>query len=135
MKSLVIYHSYSGRTRTLAKKLAEETGAELYEVEYKKLPSKMGLFFGACPAAMRQKPSKKIKPITVNFTEYNNITIMGPIYAGHAAPPVNSVLYALPKGAAVNVRMVSAGGESSKQAMLKLAEKLGIKITEYIDEK
>ncbi|NLW78470.1 MAG: hypothetical protein GXY32_03530 [Ruminococcaceae bacterium] len=129
MKTLVIFYSYNGSTRRLAQQLAAETGADLYEVEDQKRP---GVPFFKVPAAIGQKPGK-VKPITANLAAYDKIIIMGPIWASHPAPPVNSIIALLPAGAQVELRMVSSGGSSEKDKVTALVQSKGAQVTAYLD--
>lgn len=133
-KKLVIYYSYGGSTKALAEEYAQEQGADVYQVDYQKRPSMLGVIF-SCPGVIAQKQAKKLKPIAVDFAKYEDITVMGPIYAGHPAKPVNNILYALPKGTAVHLRMVSSGGDSNREKVTQLVELLDCTVAEYEDVK
>ncbi|MDL2214360.1 hypothetical protein LJB76_02220 [Clostridia bacterium OttesenSCG-928-O13] len=131
MKELVIYYSFGGTTKRLATALAEERGADLYEVDFAKKPSTFRAFT-LCPAAMRQKQAK-VRPITVNMADYDKITVMGPIWASHPAPPLNNIFSLLPKETPVEIRLVSGGGKSSRDALQDLLRRLGVNVVQIID--
>ncbi|MGD9560529.1 MAG: flavodoxin family protein [Oscillospiraceae bacterium] len=131
MKTLVIFYSYNGATRQLARQLAEAEGADLYEVLDQKRPSLVGTFL-RCPGALRQA-SGKVQPIEVDFSAYERFIVMGPIWASHPAPPVNNILRALPKGSAVELRMASAGGSSAKEKVTAFVQELGCTVADYQD--
>lgn len=133
MKTLVIYYSYTGKTMQLAQQLAEEKGTELCQVQDKRRRSMLGTFFQV-PAAMQQKAGK-ILPIKADLTAFDDFIVMGPIWAGHPAPPVNSILDALPKGAKVALHLVSSSGESNKEKVLERAKAAGLDVTGYVDVK
>ena len=48
MKTLVVYYSYTGKTATVAKAVAAETGAEIRPVEDLKRPSMLAAYFSGC---------------------------------------------------------------------------------------
>lgn len=133
MKTLVIYYSFGGNTRELALSEAKEREAQLCEVMDVKKPSTFGAFLH-CPAAMQQKPGK-IHPISENLAQYQQFVVMGPIWAGCPAPPVNSILLALPQGANVELQMLSASGNSKKSKVLAFLQKHDLVLTQYVDVK
>ena len=77
-------------------------------------------------------PTGKADP-KADLAAYDSFVVMGPIWASHPAPPVNSILQALPKGARVELRMVSGGGSSVKDKVVAHAESLGLSVTSYTD--
>lgn len=136
MKTLILYYSHGGTTRSLAQQLAGETGADLVEVRYKKRPSMLGTIFRGVPAAMGQKPAKT-EPITADFAAYERVILMAPVWAGHPAPPFNSMVQALPAGTAVELRLVSAGGDTAaaKDRVVAKVEAQGCTVAAYTDIK
>jgi flavodoxin len=133
MKTAVIYFSYGGVTRTHAQKYAEENQADIYEVTYTKKPGVIGAFL-ACPAARAQKTAKNIAPFTIDYSQYSDVVIMGPIWAGYPAPPVNNIIQSLPTGLTVRVRAVSAGsGTANKNNVISLIESRGCTVADYTD--
>lgn len=125
MKTLVIYYSYTGHTRKLAAELAGKEGADLYEVLDAKRPGVLKAYTAGCVAALRMKRAA-IRPITVELDSYDTIIVMSPIWAGHPAPAINSVLDRLPAGKTVRFRMVSAsGGSGCRDKVLTLAREKG----------
>lgn len=133
MSTLVIYYSYGGTTQKLAQQLAEERGATLYQVLDQKRPSLFGAFL-RCPAAMAQK-NGKILPVDIALADYDDIVVMGPIWAGHPAPPVNNIIRMLPAGKAVELRMISGGGSSNQAKTIALVEGQGGTVKEYVNVK
>ncbi len=132
MAELVLFYSFGGHTRRLAQALAASRGSDIEEVfDLKKKPSVLGAFL-RCPAAMGQK-SAPIRPIEKDLAAYDRFVVMGPIWAGHPAPVVNAILAALPKGAKLELHMVSGGGESAKDRVLALAARLGLEVSDYQD--
>lgn len=118
MKTLIIYYSYSGKTKSFAEKKAKELDAEICEVKEKKSRSKFSAFVFGSFGAMKQMGSE-IKPLGVDLTPYEKIVIAGPIWAGFPAPAVNTVISLLPEGKNVEVYFTSGSGKSNGQEKVK----------------
>jgi hypothetical protein len=133
MKTALVYFSYGGETRALAQKIAEEKNADIYEITFAKKPSIFGALL-LCPDAVKQKPAKNIAPFVIDWTQYTAAVIMGPIWAGFPAPPVNNIILSLPEGLSVSVYMLSAGsGAKRKDKITGLIESRGCVVSEYLD--
>lgn len=124
MKKLVVYYSYTGGTKRVAEEKAAQLQADLLEVGKAYKPSKLGAFLGGSFAAMRGK-SANIENIADKLAAYDEISIMGPVWAGLPAPAVNAILAQLPQDKQVNAYMFSATGHSRCREYFqkKLAEK------------
>lgn len=135
MKTAVIFYSFSGTTKKLARQAAAETGADLFEARTARPLGKFKAYTWGTFAALTQK-TMPIAPIDCNLNDYEKIIIMGPIWAGHPAPAVNSVFHLLPPGKDIDLRFVSmSGGSRGKDAvLLKLADK-GCASISYTDIK
>lgn len=135
MQTLVIFYSYTGNTRRLARKAAEMENADLFEVKIRRTHGKLHTYVIGSLAALRRK-TVPIEPITADLKRYDRFIVMGPIWAGYPAPAVNSMLDALPSGKSVEVRMVSASGESrAKDAVLASLAQKGTQSAKYQDIK
>lgn len=111
MKTIVMYYSWSGRTRALAKARAGEEDAALYEIKDQKKPNALVAYTAGCLSALCMKGTP-ILPLTVSLDEYERVVIMSPVWASHPVPAINTVLDALPREKQVAVVMVSASGKS-----------------------
>ena len=129
MKTLVVYYSYSGNTKRIAERTAGELKAELFEIKDKKRPGKISAYVAGCFRAMSQKETP-IEPVDIDFSRYDKIIVMAPIWAGHPAPAFNSLVVQLPKGTKVELHMVSGSGESNKEIIKSTNSKN--KVTEEI---
>lgn len=134
MKSLVIFYSFSGKTALEAKKIAEKTGADLFEVKEEKKRGILSSFFKGCPQAMKRK-SIPVKKLNVNLDEYEKIIVGAPIWAGFPAPAFNSIVNALPKDKEVELFFTSGSGNSakSKEGTEKLIESKKCVLIDYRD--
>lgn len=135
MKTVVLFYSRTGKTKAEAERKAKDENADIFEVKEIKKRNPFTLFTG-CYRALTRKASE-IKPITPDLQAYEKIILMGPIWAGHPAPPVNGMIKALPEGKRVEFVMTSSGGNSSKSAegTKKLAESHGCEVIGYTDVK
>ncbi len=133
MKTLIVYYSYSGKTRFAAQSAEKKEGADICEAKEVRRLSRIGTFFIGCPQAMMHK-ARPIRPLDKDMGGYDKIIIMGPVWAGVPAPAVNSIIDALPAGKKVEFRILSGGGESKDhQAAIKRAEARGCSVEGYTD--
>jgi len=136
MKTIILYYSWSGKTKTLAVKKAGETGADIEEIKEVKRPSGFGAFFIGAPKAMKREKTE-IKPISANIESYDQIIIMAPIWASHPAPAFNNIVELIPSGKKIELFMVSAGGGTKKtqQKTTELFTIRGCEVVSYTDIK
>jgi len=129
MATVILYYSLSGTTKGLAEKQAAETGADVFEVREVKKRNGFTAFIPGCCLSMGMKCSA-IEPLEADLSAYDEIVIMGPIWAGKPAPAVNSVIELLPAGKTVSL-ICTAGGETdlSKTAALITAKGCTVKET------
>jgi len=94
MKSLVVYYSYTGNTRYIAKIIAKELGSDLLELKPEKdlIKSKgfMKYFWGGKKVLMKEKP--KLKPLDKNPNDYDLVIIGTPVWAWNYTPPIRTFL-------------------------------------------
>lgn len=116
MRSLVVYYSLLGNTRSIAQKVAAALGSDILElVPEKAYPSgKTSKFIvGGMHAVMGDKP--KLKPYTFDHYEYNTIILCTPIWAGTIAPPIRT--FATEQeiaGKKIGFVFCSSGGDTAK---------------------
>ena len=136
MKTLVIYYSFGGHTKTEAEKLAASVKGDLCEVTQVKKFNMFTAFFSGCPKALK-RIATDIRPIGVKLGDYERIYIGAPVWAGNPAPAFNAVVKALPAGREVGLFLVSGSGDTSKSAdgTKKLITDKGCKVIEYKDIK
>ena len=79
MKNVVVYYSGKGSNRVLAGKTAEALGCDKIELK----PRVNGLVMPATAL----KLSFGIKPLSMNFSDYDSIVLCGPVYMGNIAAP------------------------------------------------
>lgn len=115
MKTLVIYYSFTGKTKKLAAEKAKKENADLIEIKKKKPYSTFGAYLLGSFAAMKQK-TVEIEKVNCDFAIYDKIIIAAPVWAGFPAPPANSIIKMLPAGKDVELLLSSGGGDTSKNA-------------------
>ena len=130
MATAILYYSYSGTVKAFAEKQAGETGAALFEIREVKKHNGFTAFLPGCFQAMGMKSSKVVPP-EADLSAYDEIVIMGPIWAGHPAPAVNGIIDLLPTGKSVSLVCLSGRGgyDLSKTAALVTAKGCTVKET------
>ena len=120
MKTLVIYYSFSGHARELAKKLAKEEQADLQQLLPVKPVGKLKAYTAGCFAAIKGA-AWDIKAPDADLAAYEKLVICAPIWAGNVAPYVNALLEMLPAGKQVQFKLMSGSGQSNCRERLEKA--------------
>lgn len=123
MKTVVVFYSYSGKTKAIAEELAKKESASLVEIKDKKTPIKLKAFVMGCFAAIRGK-AWAIRPLGVDLKEFDRIILLSPIWAGNPPPAFNAALELLPEGKTVSFKMVSSSGQCGCKERLEAAVKV-----------
>ena len=136
MKSAILYYSFRGATRAEATKRATETGADVFEVLEAKKRSLFSAFLPGCPQAIGRKATK-IRPLSIDWSLYDQVTLMASVWAGHPAPAFNAALKLVPKDKPLHIVLCSGGGETpkTKDATIELLKKQGYSVASYEDVK
>ena len=134
MKPAILYYSLGGATRAEAKKRAESSGADVFEVLEVKKRSVFAAFIPGCPQALKRKASA-IQPLSIDWSAYDDVTLMAPVWAGHPAPAFNSALELVPKDKILHIVLCSGGGETpkSKDATIYILRQRGYAFSYYED--
>ena len=118
MKKLIVFYSYTGHTKTLAKELAAKESVDIAEVLDIRRPEKLKAYTLGCYAAIKGK-TWPISPLKADLKAYDNIILLSPVWASNPPPAVNALLEQFPKGKTVSVKMVSASGSSRCKARIE----------------
>jgi flavodoxin len=94
MKTSIIYHSYSGNTRSVAEKVHAACGGKLIEVISKEYSSRITAYTIGCYRAMKGM-SDPIEPEKIDVSADDLIVIGTPVWAGKATPAINAAVAAL----------------------------------------
>lgn len=134
MKTIVLYYSFSGKTKKLAAQKAAELGADIEEIVPVRKPSKLGAYTAGIVRAMQRKATA-VKPFQSDLNGYDTIVLMAPIWASHPAPAFNGAVGMLPSGKKVELIMVSASEKSEAEGTKALVAARGCEVTGYTDIK
>jgi flavodoxin len=136
MKTLILYHSYTGKTKALAEKKAAELGADIEEIKDIKRPSVLAAYVIGGYRAIRRK-KVPIQPIKAQIDSYEKIILMSPVWASRTTPAVNSTIERIPSGKKVELVMVSESGKTGKAAdgTKALIYGRGCEVMDYTDVK
>lgn len=134
MKPAILYYSFGGATRAEAKKRAEASGADVFELLEVKKRGLFSAFLPGCPQALGRKASP-IQPLSIDWSQYDSVTLMAPVWAGHPAPAFNAALAIIPKDKVLHVVLCSGGGETpkSKEGTIAMLRKDGFSLASYED--
>ena len=134
MKTLILFYSFSGKTKALAEQKASELNASIEEVTEVKKPSMLGAFFSGVIKAVKRKKTA-IKPIKADPANYDQIIVMAPVWASLPAPAFNNIIEHIPSGKKVEIIMVSESGKSKSKGTIELLTARGCEVTGYSDTK
>jgi Flavodoxins len=136
MKTLVIYYSYTGNAKKIAEDLAKKESADILEVKEKNTRSKFNAYVFGSFAAMRQK-QVQLQPFNSDFSKYDKLIIVMPIWAGHPAPAMSNIINLLPKNKKIALIMTSGSGNSkgSSEKTKALIKAKGCNVIKYEDRK
>ena len=111
MKTLVLYYSYTGHTKKIAEELAAKESFDIVSIKEMNRPGRFNAYSAGSFAALRGK-TWPIQPLDVDLAAYDRLILLSPVWANNPPPFVNTVLWQLPKGKTVSVKMVAASGKS-----------------------
>jgi len=131
MATIILYYSLSGKTKPLAEKQAVETGSDVFEVREIKKRNGFTAFIPGCFQSMGMK-SSAIEPLSADLAAYDEIVIMGPIWAGKPAPAINSIIGLLPAGKTVSLHCTAGSGEANLSKTAALITDKGCTVKETL---
>jgi len=92
-KTLVIYYSQTSNTKTVAQEISNRLGADLKEIlAAKPYDGDFQATISRCMQERQEGVKPEIKPLDVDFAQYDVIFIGYPIWFGTYAPPVEAFL-------------------------------------------
>ena len=124
MKTLIIFYSFTGNTKTLAQELAAKESADIAEIKDISIPGKLKAYTLGCFAALRGK-AWPIQKLDVDLKTYDQLLLLSPVWAGNPPPAIYALLEQVPKGKTVSVKMISASGSS--RCKTRIEEKIKAK--------
>lgn len=94
MKSLVVFYSFTGNTRLVAQTIAEVLKADLVEIEETKPRGKGAMTYMTGGYGAITNKASEIKPVDIDFKQYDTIFIGSPTWASRPTPAINAFLLA-----------------------------------------
>ena len=135
MNTLVIFYSFSGKTKKIAEELATKESIDLVEIKDLVPFGKAKAYISGCYAAMKGV-AWEIIPVDIDFSKYERIIMLAPIWAYNPPPAFNAILEKLPEKKVIVLKMVSASGKSNCKERLKtLIETKGCTLESFEDIK
>lgn len=117
-KTLIVYFSWSGHTRTVANIIHELTGSDIVEIEVKEPYSSV---YNEVTARARQELDNDIRPALVtrveNMDKYDTLIVGTPIWSSRLAPPVKSFLAMYDLARKKIVPFCTHGGSGTAQSV------------------
>ena len=94
MRTIIVYHSHSGRTRVLAERVRDASGGDLVEVRPQ---TPYGLISVYSRGARRagNGEADAIEPTAIDLSAYDRVVIGTPVWAGRPTPVINGAVAAL----------------------------------------
>ena len=120
MKTIVVFYSYSGKTKAIASELAKNESADIAEIKDVKRPGKLKAYTAGIFASIKGK-KWPILPIDADFASYDRLILLAPVWASNPPPAFNSMLELLPEGKTVAVKMISMSQKSDCRERLEAA--------------
>lgn len=125
MKRAIIYYSLTNNTEKMAEDIAKKIDADLFQIELvKPMPDSFNkqILLGGMQSSMGMKP--KIKDISINIDQYDEIILGTPIWAGKAAAPINTLLKKYNVADKVKAVFTFSGGGDNDKCIIALEKKL-----------
>ena len=94
MRTLIVYHSHSGRTRALAEQVRDASGGDLVEVK-PQAPYGLLSVYSRGTSRARHREADAFDPAVIDAAAYDRIAIGTPVWGGHPTPVINGAVAAL----------------------------------------
>lgn len=120
-KSIIVYYSFEGNTKKVAKYLSKELNLPNEELLLVKDFGSKGFtkyFWGGSQVMMKKKP--ELKPLKVNLDDYDTIFLGSPIWAGTYSPAIRTLLEdGIIKGKKIAFFYCSDGGPGKAESKIR----------------
>ena len=117
-KTLIVYFSWSGNTRSVANTIQDLTGYDMVEIEVEEPYSSV---YNEVTARARQELDNDIRPALVtqveNMGEYDTLIVGTPIWGSRLAPPVKSFLAMYDLTGKIIAPFCTHGGSGTAQSV------------------
>jgi len=132
MKTMIIYFSESGNTRTVAKTLSESLNTDLIEIkDLKRRNGFFGKVFSSVDAFRENKT--EISPSSIDLSDYSLIYFGTPTWAGNASPAIITLIDKCDlrgKDIVLFATMNNSGGRSTIERMSEKVQARGARVVE-----
>lgn len=122
-KTLIVYFSWSGHTRTVANIIHELTGNDMVEIEVQEPYSSV---YNEVTARARHELDNDIRPALVtrveNMANYDTLIVGTPIWSSRLAPPVKSFLASYDLSGKKILPFCTHGGSGTAQSVNNMRE-------------
>lgn len=96
MKKLVVYYSFGGNTRAVARRIAREIGADIAEIRTTKTyPDDYDVLLGLAKREVESGCIPQLYPLAVNAQEYDLIVLGTPVWWYTYAPAVKTFMQSM----------------------------------------
>lgn len=116
MKIGIIFHSYSGITRSIAEKVQAATGGDLIEARPRRPYSTLTAYSFGCIRA-RAEEAEPIEPAAIDVAPYGLIVIGTPVWAWKTTPATNAAINALQNCAGKRAVVFATCGSQAGEAI------------------
>jgi len=118
MKTLILFYSFSGRTKAIAQEMAEKEALDIVEIKDVKSFGKLKAYSAGIISSIKAR-AWPIQPLEIALSDYDRLILLAPVWADNPPPAFNAFLEQLPSGKAIAVKMVSASGKSDCRERLE----------------
>ncbi len=118
MKTLVLFYSWSGNTRRIAKSIAQKTGADLFELQPKTpYPDNYNTVVAQAKQEIQRRYEPPLLPVSVDWSAYDTVYLGTPNWWSTMAPPLYAFLReVMPTDKTIIPFCTHGGGGSGKIA-------------------
>jgi flavodoxin len=124
MKSLVVFYSHTGNTKLVAQTIADALKADLVEIEEVKPRGKGATTIMTGGFGAITNNSSEIKPVNIDFAQYDTIFLGAPVWASRPVPAINAFLKASNFAGRNVVLFFTRGSNSAGKAPEKTTSKI-----------
>lgn len=93
MKTIIVYHSHSGKTKKVAEEVKKGLSGDIVEVTPKQAYSSLMVYPKGCYRAMKGEIDD-IHPEKIDVSGYDMVVVASPVWAGKPTPVVNGAIKA-----------------------------------------
>lgn len=126
MKIGIIFHSYSGITRSIAERVQAATGGDLIEARPRRPYTTLTAYSFGCIRA-RAEEAEPIEPSTIDVAPYDLIVLGTPVWAWKTTPATNAAINALQNCAGKRAVVFATCGSQAGDAIPIMERALGKK--------